>query len=803
MSLIVYHDEKSINKYGIKKIENTLFKKLIYNEIHKKFRFTIPKDKFEKEFETKLDIQNEMIDILMVCELNKSQLESYLETYQEESSSLDEYVEYLSIITYNQVNPEKFKVKKKFDKLIESISEYWEDPSNCNFTLTDKFIERKFNNSNYVNGFDLVNKALSESDAKQFIDWNSNEINYLNDILKENSWKEMFISKYYVSTVSNLTNEDINQIYKNLPNEYMKYTFICNMLCSRANCHLILNNKEFLKISKPIFDKYKLVFKYLIGYAWITLKNEEYYIFHKMKDTDRIIFDFETVSLLPIYPFTWEDINQNPYASILIDSKILNLKSNCLSMNMMRDYEKYYGVCDSEEFSRRLNIFVNGSNKKGILEHIDWSCCAITGSVMTACGIKYNPLMDICKTSENNVILSDTDLLNYFFHYYGDSDIDLICNKKSILDFIDVVDKLVENTNKACGKTTVSNIHTGTIILSDEYILNEIDEIKKVIKTNCLIDLKWIKSNFNSQDVKNYFYDKFYLPWKAEQLVEITKLNKQENKLYKDYLNPIPKEEFRIYSLDYDVYEQKIGSNDYEKCLFQNQIYGLNEPEKDNKLMIKLSESIRFKITTPNTKTFEIFKTKDENFFSTVSKFHMGFVRAYWNGKTVLCLPSYITSMMLQLSIDYKYFASIRNPVEIINKYRSRGFGIILNNYEKINMAYYNSVKLKNTNDNEKWIQMYKVNLKSKQSIEGIFGVKKSSDDIFKPSKFLMGIPDDCFKNLNHNTLTTFDECFASLITPSLISLSKFKAINDNGKINPLSREIINMGWNLLNQQNI
>jgi len=177
----------------------------------------------------------------------------------------------------------------------------------------------------------------------------------------------------------------------------------------------------------------------------------------------------------------------------------------------------------------------------------------------------------------------------------------------------------------------------------------------------------------------------------------------------------------------------------------------------------------------------------------------MGFVRALWNGKTVLCLPSYITSMMLQLAVDYKYFASIRDPIEIVNKYRSRGFGIILNGYEKLHMAYYNSSKLE-SNVNSKWIEMYKVNVKVKQTVENIFGIKKSSDDIFKPSKYFMGIPSDCYKNIVHDTVSNFDECFAKIITPSLTSISKCKAINDNGKINPLSREFINLAWDLTNK---
>jgi hypothetical protein len=848
MSLIIYTKDAIHQEYGIRQIDNGLFKKLMYNEIHKKCRFSIPKEKITKEFnfefeqkselETELkcqknksqinsefeyDLESELetelndntnddtnVNVLMLAELNEKQLDKYLEIYQDEQDNLEKFMDFLSIITYNQINPEKFKIKKNFDLILNSLGEYWEDPYNCNYTLTDKFSKRKFNNINY-NGFD--NNVIQNIKNNFEFNWNAKEINYLNDIIKFNDWKEMCVHKYYVSSISKFTNDEINQIYKQLPSEYLKYTFVSNMLCSRIHCHLILNNKEFLEISKPLFDKYKLVFKYLIGYAWLTLKNDEYHIYHKITDTCRIVFDINTARLLPLFPFTYDDINQNPYACILIDKEILDIKNNCLSMEMIRDYEKYYGVCDSDEFERRLNIFVNGLydskkklNKKGILENIDWDCCVISGSVMTACGMKRNPLIDICKTDNNMNVITDDDLANYFFHYYNDSDIDLICNKKSIYDFIDVVNTFVSKTKLNYKNVSISNIHTATIILSDEFILGELDSISKIIqsdKSNS-IDVAFVKSNFNNLDIKKYFYTKYYIPWKNEQVEYLTKLNRDINhELIKDYLKPIPAEEFRLYSFDYELDTDKYTTQDYEKYFYSNSNSNFNSnsnPTESNIISAKLSESIRFKISNPNTKTFEIFKSRDSNFFSIVSRFHMGFVRALWNGKTVLCLPSYITSMMLQLAVDYKYFASVRDPIEIVNKYRSRGYGIILNGFEKLHMAYYNSSKLA-TDANSKWVEMYKVDIKVKKTVENIFGIKKSSDDIFKPSKYFMGIPSDCYKNINHDTVNTFDECFSTLITPSLTKISKSKAINDNGKINPLSREIINLGWNLLNNQ--
>lgn len=848
MSLIIYSKDNNNREYGVKKISNILFKKLMYNEIHKKCRFSIPKENLTKEFgitfdnnnidleeehkyefepETNisnldfkpeenstydLDVNTEEklsniehnlnVDVLMMTQLDEKKLETYLEIYQDNEDNLNKFIEFFTIISYNQISLDKFKIKKKLNQLLCSLSEYWEDPAHCYYTLTDKFNKRKFNNVNY-NGFD--ENVIKNINSNFEINWNSREINYLNDIIKFNDWKEMCLHKYYMPIKSEFTPDDIVQIYKQLPSEYLKYMFISNMLVSRTHCHLILNNKQFLELSKPLLDKYKLIFKYLIGYTWITLKNEEYHIYHKIKDTDRIVFDIDTAELLPSFPFSYDDINQNPYACLLIDKNILDIKNNCLTMEMMRDYTKYYGVCGKKEFERRLNIFVNnGTNTKGILECVDWSSCVITGSVMTACGMKHNPLIDICKTDNNMDVITDGDLSNYYFHYYANSDIDMICNKKSIYDYIQVVNTFISKTTQKYNKISISNIHTGTMILSDEFILGELDEINKILKKKYVdtdINVGFIKSNFANPEIKKYFYSKYYLVWKQEQKDYLIGQNINiDDGLIKDYLIPIPEEEFRLYNLDYELDTDKYPVQDYEKY-FYSPNPTLNT--KSKQIVAKLSESIRFKVSNPYTKTFEIFKSRDENFFSIVSKFHMGFVRAFWNGQTVLCLPSYITSLMLQLAVDYKYFASIRDPIEIVNKYRSRGFGIVLNRYEKLHMAYYNSSIIKNkdsTELNKNWVKMYNINIKSKYSVENIFGVKKSSNEIFKPSKYFIGIPDDCFKNINHDTVSSFDECFSSLITQDLKELAKFKAIGDNGKINPLDRNVIDLGWKLLNK---
>jgi hypothetical protein len=164
----------------------------------------------------------------------------------------------------------------------------------------------------------------------------------------------------------------------------------------------------------------------------------------------------------------------------------------------------------------------------------------------------------------------------------------------------------------------------------------------------------------------------------------------------------------------------------------------------------------------------------------------------------VKCLPSYITSMMLQLSTDYKYFASIRDPIEIVNKYRSRGFGIILNDHEKAHMVCYNGFKPKNGKEN-KWVDIYNINIKNKNSIESVFGARNSNDDLFKPGKHFMGFPNDAFRFANHNTVDNFDMAFESFGNNNMNDILRMKSINDKGFINPVERHIIKHVYNKIN----
>jgi len=787
---------KGLSDYLIEQVEDNVFKRLLYNELHKKFSFQIPRSQLPKAslVKTKSKVTenpDEMVDVILMPELTKKQLRTYLNTYNDEPDNLKKYAEYLAIISYNQVYPNRFQVKKYLQKLLEEQGSFWEDDYNCNITLNGIFIKRRFNYDSYSQK--LLQKAGSNKLVARMQNIKESELNYLNELNRYQDKECLFKSgnNYWAGKQSTFTNADTVELYKQIPTEYLKYNFLCNMICSRTHCHLILNNLELLKLAQPLIEKYKVIFKYVIGYGWLTLRQEEISNRNKVKDSDRIIFDIDTACALPLFPFGLDDINQNPYAGILLDNNLMNLRENCVSMDMIKNnYNKYYGLPDKETFKKRLNIFVNGENKGGILDKMDWSKFAITGSAMTACGMKYNPLIDMFRVNSNGD-LTDNDFSTYLFHYYNNSDIDLVCTHTIMFDYLDAVSKLMEALKEEAKNELVnSNVHTGSIILSEEFINQEIDELKKYLN-NQTINFDWVKRNYENLSVKQYFYDKFYVPWKQEHLDTVlrTKPEMYETYVYTEYLKNVPVEDFRLYTLDYDVDADEQKKSDYEKYVYN----------ASNKLICKLVESIRFQIKSKGlNRSWEIFKSRNENIFSTVGKFHMGFVRACWNGSTLLCTPSFISSMMVQMSTDYKYFASVRDPIEIINKYRSRGFGIILNDSERIHMAYYNSIKPEG--EENKWCDMYSINIKNKQSIKNIFGAKKINDQIFKPSKFFEGMPDDCFKSVEHQNFADTKEAFASLYPAETSELYKYKCINNKGYVNPLNREVVKRAYDIINK---
>jgi hypothetical protein len=132
------------------------------------------------------------------------------------------------------------------------------------------------------------------------------------------------------------------------------------------------------------------------------------------------------------------------------------------------------------------------------------------------------------------------------------------------------------------------------------------------------------------------------------------------------------------------------------------------------------SNYIKFKI--------EIFKPNVSNPVLMISNFHLPCVRAFYNGKTVYMLPSFIIAALTKINIDYKYFSSKRHPIEIILKYEHRGYGTLLNKNEHINRYLY--IK-----------HMYNINHKTYNNL--FMGYRDINHPMYK-------IKNNDYKNLNN-----------------------------------------------------
>jgi len=147
---------------------------------------------------------------------------------------------------------------------------------------------------------------------------------------------------------------------------------------------------------------------------------------------------------------------------------------------------------------------------------------------------------------------------------------------------------------------------------------------------------------------------------------------------------------------------------------------------------------------------------------------------------------------MTLINLDYKYFAGSNDPIEILNKYRLRGYSIALNDSEKIRFISYSSKV-------EKWNTLYgNINVKEKNSIDRVYGYLHPNNQFFNPRAVLK----DSFNNLkpvnlHYNEINDYhsNKDFKTLMNihypnynDSLSSVCDLKPIGKYGYINSVKK---------------
>lgn len=553
---------------------------------------------------------------------------SYLQKQFVEKDCLVEYYHHLQI-------SEVFNHNIDYHKLIHIIDEtkWW--------SYINKTITNNFNNRKYKFQFSRIADIESRNKFKKLFRINDKttenyDISDLNRFFDDISILFRGKFKYHTNNITDITIININNLLDAFDtpnfNIYIPIKIICFLLVNKKYCNMIINNDFILDLLTTSFKSYLPILRYYLGFTWLKLYFDESVNGINSKSTDTHIFTINTASKLPYFPIDYKNLTFNPYIAFPVEKKSI-LQNNLYGLPTYTD-NKYNirKINNLDTFKKNFKRFISGVYSD-LLEGIDLKehNMAISGSIMAAC-ISNSPLLNFYPDE-------------YYSHFYGDADVDVMV-KGDVFQFINNVAsfhiKLQNNIKK---------INSNVPVLLEDKTMASLFIPKTYMKNTFGIE-KYDVTNIQIREILKPLFEQL----RDEYLttLDIDKLNAEGK------------------TINFDC--------DYNIFITKNK-----EPS--------LTYSFKYKILSPLLKhPFEIFQVKAYDFIGTVSRFHLGCVRAYYDGDNVYMTPSCITAHLTGIHLDIKYVSSVRNPVEIDMKYRARGFSRILSSRElKVftNYSYY------------------------------------------------------------------------------------------------------------------
>ena len=751
------------------------------------------------------DYKLEKMEIVIpMFELTETQAQQHCELYQS-SVTIKQIINNISINNYYN-NDYTLRTNKQLSEMILSLkeSDYWTHKHNCNFNITEKFVARTFwtknANTHIANGHlkKTIQKIIDPSvKLAYFLPSSETHETYVDVASALQNQKD----RTYYATVDNgklqITKPEITQLFRNSATEKERYDLFNTLLISKEYCHMVLNNVEVLSIMKETINKFLPLYKYLLAYAWIAFYTEECIFKTKTTKESRYVFDITTANKLPMFPFANEDVTQNPYIALLVTDSVLNLNRNNMSHGCYVNY-KNRSIDTLDRFKWKFNLFTTGDAKRNIFTGLEWgSKYAVSGSIIPAFSITRPMLVDLVTKAG---MTEDEQWLAFFKQYYGSSDIDFMVYEKSIFDFmIDTVNVISVIETNINDKLIITPIKSSCVIICSQYINYKLEDIREfsAIPDLTLEDVQNAlargKSNDYSQVIREYFYN-LYTDIKRKNNAAQRKVHQQyrTNQIFNSYYEPVSINDLRIVISAFDA--DNLNERDWETTICVNDIELNKVPQKNNTILLRVCESIRYKLSSPKlTHCVEVFKTSQPDFFSTVARFHLPCVRGYYNGDNVYLLSSCVTALMTGINIDYKYFAGTSHPRAILNKYNERGFGTPLNKkeLEDFMIASMNDPITK---------QMFKIHIDDDAT--KLLGFKDINHPMFKPLHFKSQMPLSEYSTMSAKNITTVAELkqiYKTMGHENCIfdMLFNLKAIQ-GGSITPLRKWIISAYWNML-----
>ena len=772
----------AISKMVLYKCKINLLKNMIHfgNIMYCENQHIIRANHFEYELE-------EMILVIPFFNISFLNLQKYIDSVNG-NDNLDKLFDIMTMYGYFGENTKKLSNVLKYENIIKNLNEtmYWKHEYNCLCNITKLFDKRQFN-------FTILKKSSSDHINKVITNLNITSIreNYLEEIFKKRNYVDpsSIINKkgfrfYNVVKNCKYNMNDINTLFDNITSENQKFLLFTQLAISREYCHLVIANSRMLDSINKYMPKYFDLYEYIFGHAWVRFYFEESISKYNMKTNDLFIFDINTASKLPVFHFDYMNPHKNPYMPILVGNYSLNPTNNIGGVQVNGTDHR---ICTLDEFKQRFNIFTTNNIKYDLFQGIDFVKykMGITGSIMTACLQYKHPLLKLFETPTINM----TDLYNRFYNeYYCTADIDVMIRTNDMIEFLEIGKKIHKDiTNNILLYYDYSETsHVKLVTVKQIYLFVTKDFITTCIIPNMVgLTLDMVITNMESIHVKSLF----------EKYAEI--LHKKEVETIMEKYTVEEQTQFRLEHPEYFIFSiHDIIIKIYDKTLNTTMVKAKTQTEYTEEQLekiieegivdddntsssinmtdgISISTSYKIRISAPQLDhELEIFPIKKDDFMTTIGCFHMPCVRAYYDGSNVYMTPSCISSHLTYMNIDYKYFAGSKDPLEIINKYRMRGFGTWLNKSEITTFIKYSSMV-------PFWNNLYNIDL-NKQLLVNTVGSLPITNKLFYPRQFNI----DYYTNPNLKP-SPFDEPYVDInVVPSYnrmeYNIKRFNATNMN-----------------------
>ena len=784
--------------------------------MHKKHAVVVPKASLEGFNHDHLELDNEELVVMFTTPLKKRVGQQYAMVVRPDVSC--ETLANMQLLVGDQDSAWLNSVKQYFSaaKYLDPGLEFWKTP--MNMTMSKQFVDRRFKYSDHIAR--RIKKFTASEDALE-VDVQTLELlkslekmqpsnNYLENLGKQTKYADAASANgssgkriYWITTPSiDLTKAQVSELFARTTTDRERYDMFNQFALSKDLCHLVFNNQQVLTMMAPLFKKYAAVYRYILGYPAMAFYMEECIKKARCSPTDRFMFTLDVASKLPWFPHG-NDLKQNPWVPLLVSNSLINAGHNLLGLRHLMEHDGY-GLVDQAEFDRRFRLFSSGIGKDYLFGGFDFAAAgmAVTGSSITACCIKSHPLMKRTSTTGS----ADERLSNYWEEFYGDSDIDIASDSRvtpSVFDFLDRVNdlhKAVQGNLTMPVKITCEK--TARMKVSREYIEKHMD-----------LNVDHVLRHMDTDEVVGEFYA-LYVRYKTAQNKEYRKLMKElgrVNPLYKDFFHYEQSENLVIEIMSDQDLRTNVTEVDNEIYLYRSQLVDETDDEGDSgkekdeteeeedKLLLRITETPKFKLKSPEmVRDLEVYRVAFGQ-AASVSNFHLGCVRNFYDGVTTRMMPSAVFANLSGVNIDYKYFAGKRSPLEASFKYAQRAYGFPFNREELTHIVRFSS-------ESPKWKGYFAFDPKNKEQVDRLLQPRKLDDRLFMKRHVELGLPDSIYSDVSDVRYIESEADVAEWYqtntgykaTESGLDLFKFTTIGADGKLTPLKPWVLDAAWDVL-----